>query len=492
MFRMSLVVVLIGLAVAPSAQGQDARAVITAASRAMGVDALRTVEFTATGHDFAIGQSGAPGAPWPKFTNPRYTRAVNFETPASRVDRVRVQGEHPPFGGGLQPIQGEQAQSQTIVIGAETPWVQQLEIWMLPHGFLRAAAARSATLERQGAYSVLSFRGDNGAPVRGFIDAQNQVARVETMIDNPVMGDIPFEAIYTDYRTVQGVQFPMRIVQRQGGFPVFDLSVSDVRVNPPVDIQVAQGGRGGGGAAAGAGGAAGAAGAGGRGGGAAVPAVPSEELAPGIRVFAGGYAMIALDMGDHIVMLESGNSEARAQAVIAEAKRLMPGKPIRYVVNTHHHFDHSGGLRAFVAEGSTILTHEWNKPFLQDVLSRPHTLNPDAQERARRPLSVEGVGDRHVISGNGKAIELHRLMDFGHTPGMLVAYFPQLRILYEADSYNPGAADAPPLAVPSPYNVALLANIERLNLAVDRILPVHLPPDGRVVTVAELRRVVGR
>ena len=68
----------------------------------------------------------------------------------------------------------------------------------------------------------------------------------------------------------------------------------------------------------------------------------------------------------------------------------------------------------------------------------------------------------------------------------------KLRILYEADSYNPGAADAPPAAVPSPYNLALLANIERLNLAVDRILPVHLAPDGRVVTVAELRRVVGR
>jgi glyoxylase-like metal-dependent hydrolase (beta-lactamase superfamily II) len=190
-------------------------------------------------------------------------------------------------------------------------------------------------------------------------------------------------------------------------------------------------------------------------------------------------------------MLEAGNSEARALAVIAEAKRIMPGKPIRYVVNTHHHFDHSSGLRAFVAEGATILTSEWNKPYLQEILSRPHTLSPDAQERARRPVSVEGVGDRHVISGNGKTVELHRLTNFGHTPGMLVAYFPQLRVLYEADSYNPAAADAPPANPPSPYNVALLANIQRLNLAVDRILPVHLPPDGRVVTLAELRRVVG-
>jgi glyoxylase-like metal-dependent hydrolase (beta-lactamase superfamily II) len=266
----------------------------------------------------------------------------------------------------------------------------------------------------------------------------------------------------------------MHIVQKQGGFPTLDLTVSQVGVNTPVTIQVAQGGRGGGG---------------GGGGGGAASATPSEELAPGIRLFTGGYAPIAVDMGDHILFIEAGNSEARAQAVIAEAKRLMPGKPIRFVVNTHHHFDHASGLRAFVAEGATILTHEWNRPYLLDVLSRPHTLNPDAQERANRPLNIEAVGDRHVISGNGKTIELHRMRDFGHTPGMLIAYLPQLRILYEADSYNPGAADAPPPAVASPYNVALLANIERLNLAVDRILATHYPADGRVVTVAELRRM---
>jgi glyoxylase-like metal-dependent hydrolase (beta-lactamase superfamily II) len=179
--------------------------------------------------------------------------------------------------------------------------------------------------------------------------------------------------------------------------------------------------------------------------------------------------------------------------VIAEAKRLMPGKPVRFVVNTHHHFDHASGLRAFMAEGATILTHEWNRPYLVEILSRPHTLNPDAQERARQPVSIQAIaGDRHTITGNGHTIELYRLADFGHTPGMLVAYFPQHRILYEADSYNPPAPDAPPPAVPSPYNLALLTNIERLRLQVDRIIATHYPADGRVVTVAELRRMVGR
>jgi hypothetical protein len=99
--------------------------VLAAAARAMGGDTLRTVEFTATGYDFALGQAYSPESPWPRFINIRYTRAVDFERPASRVERVRVQGEMPPRGGGQQPVRGEQQQNQTIVIGPNTPWLQR-------------------------------------------------------------------------------------------------------------------------------------------------------------------------------------------------------------------------------------------------------------------------------------------------------------------------------------------------------------------------------
>src|SRR6201989_2091116 len=111
---------------------QDAAAVIGNASKAMGVDTLKTVQYSATGLDFALGQAPNPASPWPKFINKSYARTINFETPASRVERVRVQGENPPRGGGQQPLVGEQPQSQTIIVNAQTPWVQQLEIWMMP------------------------------------------------------------------------------------------------------------------------------------------------------------------------------------------------------------------------------------------------------------------------------------------------------------------------------------------------------------------------
>lgn len=139
MMRRALGACTLAAVLAVTASAQDAKAVIGSASKAMGVDVLKTVEFSATGMDFALGQAPNPSSPWPKFINKRYTRAINFETPASKVDRVRVQGENPPRGGGQQPVVGEQTQSQTVIVSADTPWVQQLEIWMTPHGFLRAA-----------------------------------------------------------------------------------------------------------------------------------------------------------------------------------------------------------------------------------------------------------------------------------------------------------------------------------------------------------------
>jgi glyoxylase-like metal-dependent hydrolase (beta-lactamase superfamily II) len=464
-----------------TASAQDAGAVIGNASRAMGVDTLKTVQYSATGLDFALGQAPNPASPWPKFINKSYTRAINFETPASKVDRVRVQGENPPHGGGQQPVVGEQPQSQTIIVNAETPWAQQLEIWMMPHGFLRAAATRNATVEARTIggkkYNVVSFMGDNKARVNGYLNDRNMVERVETVVDNAFLGDMPFEATYSDYKDAGGAQFPMHIVQKQGGHPIFDLNVTDVKVNAAVNIQPAQG-RGGAPAAAAA--------------GAASATPPSEKLGDGVYLITGGYAVIAIDFKDYIAVVESGQNEARALAVIAEAKRLIPGKPIKYVINTHSHIDHSSGLRGFVAEGATILTHQVNKAYLERVLSTPHTLNPDkAQQNGKKPV-VEAVGEKKILTDGTHVVELHHLQNFGHHDGMLIVYFPKEKVLLEADGYNPQPTTVTPPNPPSPFTVSLLDNIQRLKLDVQRIVPVHYPIDNRVVTMVELSRWVGR
>ena len=459
---------------------QDAKSVIANASKTLGVDTLKTVQYSATGLDFALGQAPNPSSPWPKFVNKSYAREINFETPASRVDRVRVQGENPPHGGGQQPIAGEQPVSQTIIVGAGTPWVQQLEIWMMPHGFLRAAAAKNATVEAKTVggrkFTVVTFVGDNKAKVNGYINDQNLVERVETWIDNPFLGDMPFEAIYTDYKDAGGAKFPMHIVQKQGGYPIFDLTVTDVKANAAVNIQPPQG-RGGAGAPAAA---------------AASPAATSEKLSDGVYLITGGYVAIAIDFKDHITIIESGQSEARGQAILAEAKRLIPNKPVTTVVNTHCHIDHSSGLRAAVGEGATILTYQLNKAYLEKTLSVPHTLTPDkAQENGRKPM-VEAVGEKKVLTDGTHVVELYHMQGFGHHDGMLLVYLPKERVLLEADGYNPQPTTATPPSPASPFTLSLLDNIRRLKLDVQRIVPVHYPADNRVVTMAELTKWVGR
>jgi glyoxylase-like metal-dependent hydrolase (beta-lactamase superfamily II) len=272
---------------------------------------------------------------------------------------------------------------------------------------------------------------------------------------------------------VSGARFPTHIVQTQGDHPVLDLKVSDVKINAPANIKADAAN-----ASANA--------------QASNPPAQSEKLGEGVYLITGGYAVIAVDFKDHITLFESGQSDARAAAVIAEAKRVIPGKPIRYVVNTHSHFDHSGGLRAVSAEGATILTYKLNKPYLEKVLSQPRTFNPDvAQQQGRKP-KVEGVGEKTVLSDGTHVVEVYHLQALPHHDGMLVAYFPKEKVLFEADAYNPQPVGATPPSPASPNNLSLLDNIQRLHLDVQRIIPVHYPADNRAITVAELTSWAGR
>jgi glyoxylase-like metal-dependent hydrolase (beta-lactamase superfamily II) len=473
MFRKFLTISAIVLIFASAVVAQDAKTVIDNASKAMG--SLKSVEYSGSGFDFAIGQAPNPNSSWPKFIDKTYKRTINFETPAYRMERIRMQGENPPRGGGQQPIVGEQTQNQSVVVSPNTTWVQQLEIWMMPHGFLQAAAKNNATAATKTVagkkYTVLTFTGQNKAKVNGYINEQNMVERVETWIDNAVLGDMLFDASYSDYKDFAGVKFPTKIVQKQGDYPILDLTITDVKPNAPANIQ------------------------------APAPQAPpaqaaaatSEKLGDGVYLVLGGYAAIAVDFKDYIVVIEGPQSEDRASAIIAEAKKLIPNKPIKYVVNTHAHFDHSSGLRTFVAEGATILTHQTNKAYFEKVLARPHTLNPDKQEQAKKKVSVETVAEKKVLTDGNHVIELYHMTGIGHHDGMLIAYLPKEKILLEADAYNPAAqANAQPPATPSPYTLALVANLERLKLEVNRIIPVHYPADNRAVTRAELMRWVGK
>ena len=483
---------------APAA-AQDAASVVAAASKAMAVDTLNSITYSGTARNGAFGQSKAIGEPMGAVNVTQitqYTRTINFGQPAEPTALVSratgptqlptVPGVPPqPAGVFNQNVTGAQAGSS---------WAQALNIWTTPWGFLKGAAANPATVRQQGGVQLVSFTPQNlKSPsgqtytVTGHINKANQVTKVETTVDNAVVGDLPVEFEYSNYQNMNGVQVPTRIVQRQAGLPTFDANITAATPNPPnlTELLTAPP------PAAPAGGAAPPAGGGGRGAGAPPAAAgppPVEKIGEGAFKIGGNYTSIAVDMGDHILVIESGQNDARGQAVMAAAKQAIPNKPIRFVVNSHPHFDHAGGLGAAVAEGSTILTHRNNEPVLERFLAGPRTLIGDSLSKVsnRRKDVVQAVGDRDVRKGsNGKVVELHHVPN-EHSDGMLAVYLPAEKLLWTADIT---VVNATPVQLGTLKSA--VSTFDRLKLDYNTWLPAHPPNPDKPLTKADVTAAVG-
>ena len=455
---------------------QNARATLDDAAKAMSGVEVKSLEWSGSGVFFAPGQSYTPGQPWPRFIAKSQTRSVNYETASLRDDVVRMQGENPPRGGGVQPVRGEVRQqfvlsgdlAWTVVADAPAPTPialteRQMQLWTTPHGVLRAALANGATVQGR----IITFALPGRMMVRATLSDQNLVERVDAVIPNAVIGDLPVEITYTDYRDFGGVKFPTRIRQSAGGFPTLDLTVTDVKANAPVEIQVPDPVR----QATGV-----------------YSRVATQMVADGVWFVAGGsHNSVVIEMKDHLVVVEGPLNEERAVAVMAEARSLAPGKPIKYVVASHHHFDHSGGLRAFAAEGVTVVTHDSSRAFLEQALGAPATIQPDRMAKSGRKPVVEGVRDKRVMTDGTRTVEILHIAGNAHCEGLLMVYLPKEKLLSEADVFTPPPAGTTPPMPPSPFTVNLIDNLKQLNLTVDRILPLH----GRVVPVADLHTMVG-
>ena len=383
----------IAIAVASAACGPQAGS-LQAANDALGAAQVNSVEFSGSGRWYQFGQAPAPGTPWPPFDVSSYTATVNYAAPAARVQMTRKQVVEPnrvrPAPVEQRPdqyVSGTTAWNLAAPAGAppNTPPVAQpqpaaveervMEIWTTPHGFLKAAAANNATSTESEGGSEVTFTAGKNRYV-GTINAQNDLTSVQTWIDNPILGDTEVLITYSDYKDFGGVRFPGRILRVQGGHPVLDLTVSDVKTNSAADIAVPAEAN------------------------AAPPAITAtaEKLADGVWYIKGGsHHSVAIDQKDHIVVVEGPQTEARSLAVIAKVKETIPNKPIKYLVNSHVHFDHSGGLRTFVDEGATIVTHEANKPYYEKAWAAPHTHQP-GQARA-----VEEDGDVRDVHRQARA-----------------------------------------------------------------------------------------
>jgi glyoxylase-like metal-dependent hydrolase (beta-lactamase superfamily II) len=223
--------------------------------------------------------------------------------------------------------------------------------------------------------------------------------------------------------------------------------------------------------------------------------VVSTTLAPGVVLIGGGsHNSVAVEFKDFVTVIEGPLSNQRTNAVVAEVHKLFPGKPIRYLVNTHNHFDHLGGVRGFVAEGATVITDDRNRNFYQRVVLAPQsrTLQPD--RLSQRPFAPTGPGtlalqtytDRYTISDGNETIELYHVDGLNHSDNMAIVYLPKEKIVINADLYGPPPAGGN-LANVNNNAVVLFRNLKRLKLDVAQHVPIHGNPGSN----ADFERIVG-
>ena len=450
------------------------------AAATVGAAQVTTLQIVGSGMNFSVGQNYTPADPWPAVTVKDYTALINYDTGSMRVELLREMGAVMPRGGGA-PFFGEQRQIQ--VVSGDKAWnmpanpdqpaqpnpgaapERMLALWATPIGFVKAAMANNATTTASGTSTDVSFTVDGTYKMEGTINEAGEVESVRTWIDHPIVGDMLVETTYSNYKDFgNGMMLPEHVVQTQDGYPSLDLTISSVTANPAVDITVPENV------------------------GAFQPPpenVAVNELATGVYHLTGGsHHSLAIEMADHIVVVDTPLTQARGEAVLAKAKELIPNKPIRFVVTSHHHWDHLGGIRAAIDEGATIVTHESNRAFLERVATTPHTIRPDRQAGSNKAVQIQTVGDDGELTDGSRVIELHRLQGYDHTGDMLVVYLPREGILAEPDAFSPPAQPGGAMAPAAVTNAkALDDNIKRLALKIRTIAPFH---GNRLSDVAEL------
>jgi len=471
------VVVLAGCTSAP-----PEKAIINDSATALGgagkIQAVKTLTISGGGENLNLGQNSSPDASTPTLKVSEYKRAIDFAGGRSRLEQVRT-----------APVGNTAPQKQVLCLDGDTAFNvnpagmatrasnqvakdRRAEMYHHPIGAIRAALAQGAVVanpRKEGNDDVVDITTADGVKLTLYVDSQTKLpSKVATTTDNigGPLGDMVVETSFGSYADTAGLKLPTRLTTKNDKYTVADIQVSANAIDgdagdlsAPADVKSAQAPP------------------------AAAPAnITVEEVGKGLWYLTGqSHHSILVEFADHLVLVETPQHEVRSAAVVAKAKELRPNKPIKYVINTHHHFDHSGGIRTAIAEGATIITHEGNKAFIEAMASRPHTMTPDALSKSPKSAVVETVSDKRVLKDSMHTVEIYSVAGSAHSATMLMVYFPAERLITEADLYNPPAppaANAPPAPPPVfPFAANFVENVHKLGLRVDRIMPIH----GRIV-----------
>jgi hypothetical protein len=500
----------------------DPRPVLAAAGRAIGADKLRCVTISGAGYSGQVGQQreSAWNVDWPRGELINYRRIMNWEAGTMREEFDRQPGQNPAswkYGLGWKGGTPVQTNSRQIfVVNGKHAWHMdgeqgapvaappddaerwQLDLWMNPHGFLKAAKLPGANPKavwrwelgesgRDGAttipekVTVVAIMVMGKYRVDATINKENILQRIHTSVADPVLGDANYEHEFTTETHADvggGIRFPTLWHHHEGfddNYGALNVSAGHngfggnfAKIEPNVCAASTE-----------------------------VPAavrqvnfavsVQVQKLADGVYLMGGSsHNSVAVEFKDYIAMVEAPLDEARNLAVIEETVKLIPNKPIRFLVNTHQHFDHIGGLRTYMHIGATIITHWKNFDFYnRDVVNYvPRTLMPDMLSlwpptEVAEGYQYETVRENYILSDGKRQMNITYVQPLDHAEGMLMAYLPNEKLAIEADLFDSTTQRA------DQGVRSLHTHMTRLGMQGATLVPIH----GQPVSWADFARI---
>jgi glyoxylase-like metal-dependent hydrolase (beta-lactamase superfamily II) len=479
---------LVGLCAAGALRAQpgaDAREVVTRAAAALGgaerIQALRTIRLRGYGHD-AYQDGGSlittePTAPEKMTIITAYERVIDLPNHRTRVrakqSRAFVFAAQAMMEG--RPI--DQALDGTVAfdvaaggaarrLSSEVAMRRRMELLANPIVAVRAALdprARVTNRRTEGGATLVDVATASG---ESFTLAVNDSTRLPLWVrwvgPHENLGDLTYRAEFSAYEPVGGLSVPM-------SFNVVSDFKDNVQLRLHVDRYVLDGDVGDLAAPAAV-----------RSAPEPVPTytVDATPVAAGVWLLTGngGANSVLLEFADHLSLFEVPGSRAWTAALIEKARATVPGKPVTEAIISHHHFDHTGGLRTAIAEGLTIVTQTGNVAWFEDLARRRVEAFPDALSRSPKPIKTRAVDDHLRLSDSKLTVDVYRVVSNNHMAHGLMAYVPEHRLLIQGDLFDMN------------WEVYFWGktyddNVAYRKLDVERDVPIH----GRVLPVAEVR-----
>ena len=339
----------------------------------------------------------------------------------------------------------------------------------VPHLLLLYVSQRPETLRFLGEneidgrkFKVISFAAENGVQMTLYFDAQtNLLTRIEQIGSLPTLGDITNASVFSDYKTVGNVKIPGKRItflnqhntgEHEYAEVKFDFAADEKLLEvPPGFVEAA-----------------------------ALPqqtpanAEAMRKMGDGVYLIeriGAAYRVMFVEFKDYVMILEAPTDSNVTKAVIKLVKQTIPNKPIKYVSFSHFHFDHTGGLREYIAEGATVVVPPGNKTFVEQIVKSKFTLRPDTLALKPRSPIIETLDKKRTFTDGNRTVELHSIGPVSHAEVMTMFYFPKEKILFQGDMFSQlDQGGIPPIIE---INHELVKKVDELKLDVETLIGVH-------------------